>query len=68
MNFSQYLLEVTYTHYNNQELRYGQTCYNVLHEINPEAAEEITGTFLDPFHDDAGVPEFLRYVRGVLDE
>ena len=35
--------------------RYGQTCFNVLHNHIPELAEAIRGTSLDPFnwHDSA---------------
>jgi hypothetical protein len=66
MNFSQFLLEITYAHYNNKEWRYGQTCFNVLDSVDSALANSIRGTQLDPFHNDAVVPAFLLMVRNRL--
>jgi hypothetical protein len=66
MNFSQFLLEVTYAHYNNQEWRYGQTCFNVLSSVDNELSATIRGTMLDPFNDDSRIPAFLLVVRNHL--
>lgn len=67
MTFAQYLLEVGYSYYFNKEWRYGQTCFNVLYELDPELANQIRGTDLDPFHLDERVPEFLAKVRDEFD-
>ena len=32
------------------ELRSGQSYFNVLYDMNPELANEIRGTNIDPFH------------------
>lgn len=66
MNFSQFMLDVSYYYYNNHEQRYGQACFNVLHAVEPKLANEIRGTNLDPFHRDERVPEFLAKVRDHL--
>ena len=61
--FSDYLLEVSYSYVRQFELRYGQTCFNVLYLLDPDLADSIRGTDLDPFHNDNRVPEFLKRLR-----
>ena len=42
--------------------REGQAAFNALHEIDPDLANEIRGTRLDPFHQDGKLPEFYATV------
>lgn len=67
-NFSGYFMDVTYAYVNALDWRYGQTCFNVLFSIEPELANSIRGTELDPFHDDKRVPEFLAWLRDQWDD
>jgi hypothetical protein len=36
--------------------------FNILHEMNVEWADEITGTELDPFYNDSHIPKFLEWL------
>lgn len=47
-------------------LRKGQTFFNVLHELEPELADRLTGTADDPFYDDGKLPGFLLRVADAL--
>lgn len=40
-------------------LRWGQAVFNAAHDINPLFCNAITGSDLDPFHDDTKVGAFL---------
>lgn len=42
----------------NPEWRYGQACFNVLTEFDPELAERLRGGDYDPFYSDGRVPNF----------
>lgn len=61
--FSHFLMEVAHVYHASLDYRFGQTCYNVLFNLDPDLATSITGTPIDPFHDDEKVPEFLKRVR-----
>jgi hypothetical protein len=39
--------------------RLGQAMFNALYELDPEAANRIRGTLVDPFHNNANIPNFL---------
>jgi hypothetical protein len=43
--------------------RAGQAAFNFLHDLNPELAEQIRGTQLDPFHLDDRLPEFYAWLE-----
>jgi hypothetical protein len=42
--------------------RAGQAAFNVVSEINPEIANEVRGTKLDPFHNDDILPLFWEWL------
>ena len=42
--------------------REGQAAFNALHEVDPDLANEIRGTRLDPFYRDDKLPEFFAAV------
>lgn len=46
--------------------RQGQRAFNTLCKVQPELAERIRGTDLDPFHQDERVPKFVLYVTDKL--
>lgn len=46
----------------SEQWRRGQAYFNVLHDVRPDLASQVRGTRLDPFHNDARVPEFLARV------
>jgi hypothetical protein len=58
--FSHYLMNVSHSFVNSGHLRFGQTCFNVLYELDPDLADSIRATDLDPFYDDNKVPAFLE--------
>lgn len=68
--FSQYLINVGYTYVSERafDWRYGQTCFNVLYELDSDLANSIRGTELDPFYNDDIVPEFLARLRDEWDD
>jgi len=43
-------------------LRLGQTWFNELYNINPELANEIRATELDPFYVDVNLPAFKKRI------
>lgn len=43
-------------------LRKGQSYMNALHEVNPTIYQNITGTDIDPFYDDAKIAGFLACI------
>jgi hypothetical protein len=68
--FGVYLTIARSDYVNNKSWqRMGQSFMNTLGDLHPEIYEAITGTYSDPFHDDAIVPQFLstlwnHYVDG----
>ena len=53
-----------YSHNPNYKftLRYGQQIYNGLCDYRPDIARKLSGSIVDPFHNDEKVPEFLEKV------
>ena len=45
-----------------KEYRKGQAYFNYLYDDNPQLANEIRGTNLDPFHRDDIIPKFLEFL------
>lgn len=43
-------------------LRYGQSMYNNLFDINPKLAENIRNTENDPFYQDSVLPNFFKAI------
>lgn len=48
------------------EWRLGQAAFNVTYERYPGLADRIRGSDVDPFHDDARLPQFWLRVRELL--
>ena len=46
----------------NKYMRRGQSLYNHLHDINPELANSINNTELDPFYVQSRIPTFLEFI------
>jgi hypothetical protein len=46
--------------------RTGQAYFNALARLDPALAETVRATALDPFHQNARLPEFKAYVAQVL--
>jgi hypothetical protein len=44
--------------------REGQAAFNTLHELDPELANTVRGSKVDPFYKDDRLPEFFREVFG----
>ena len=61
-SFIDYMNNVRIYHIRHDNLRYGQCMFNILHEMNVEWADEITGTELDPFYNDSHIPKFLEWL------
>lgn len=62
MNFAEFLVECARRKEAHSSWRMGQTYFNVLKEVKPAFAETIRGTFLDPFHNDNRIGDFLSHV------
>ena len=45
-------------------LRWGQVMFNTLYEVRPDLAEQVRGTDIDPFYDDARGLAFMAFVVG----
>lgn len=43
-------------------MRQGQVAFNALNTLRPDWAEEIRGSGLDTFHNDAALPAFYKWV------
>jgi hypothetical protein len=43
--------------------RKGQAYFNCLWDMDPELADELRGTYKDPFYKDDRIPEFLKVVE-----
>jgi hypothetical protein len=61
-SFAQFLKLVADEYKKYPNLRFGQTLYNVLHDIRPELAESIIGTENDPFYTDSQISGFISVV------
>lgn len=62
-DYCTFLTAVDEAHRANPEWRYGQAAFNVLERLEPELAEEVRGTVLDPFHQTGRVPEFMLWAE-----
>lgn len=58
---NEYLQAVNLYIQNNVDLRYGQALFNVLLERNPDLAEQVRGTELDPFYWEANASQTLDF-------
>lgn len=47
--------------------RRGQTAFNALAVFDPDIADEVYSSGLDPYHDDGNLPAFWVYVMERLD-
>jgi hypothetical protein len=62
VTFQQYLTEVSVMLARHPEYRYGQACFNTLHNVRPDISERLRSTSVDPFYDDQIAGEFLLAV------
>lgn len=62
MNYSEFVQTYQRALNENPEWRPGQTLFNVLHRARPELAEEIRGTWRDPFYDDSRTTKCWEYL------
>lgn len=46
----------------SNDLRKGQLAFNYLTEIKPDLANEIRGTYADPFYDDEKIDFFVSFI------
>jgi hypothetical protein len=63
---AQYLEAVEVAMRERRGLRKGQTFFNVLHELDRDLADRLSGTTTDPFYDDGKLPEFVLRVAEEL--
>lgn len=42
--------------------RLGQAYFNTLHDMRPDLADKIRGTWLDPFYSNGAIPHFLGWL------
>lgn len=64
MTEDEFFVEVTRRVFaSDDDLRVGQTMFNLLQEMNPELADAIRGTPFDPFYDDGKIALFLTHFR-----
>ena len=65
MTYEEYRSAVDLTLKTNPDWRYGQTMFNVLHEIRPDLSEQVRATNLDPFYKNTynGVYPFLQFIQ-----
>ncbi len=61
--FSQYLDDVVDANLNNPDWRFGQSCFNVAFELEPEWCTTTQAILVDPFFNDNVVPDFLKLLR-----
>jgi hypothetical protein len=66
ITFAQYQDAVAVALRERRGLRKGQTFFNVLREFEPELADRLIGTAVDPFYNDAKLPEFVLRVAQEL--
>lgn len=64
MTYEELILHAVRYHAEHPEQRIGQACFNAVHEVEPEVANLVRGTTLDPFYRDERLPEFLGHVAG----
>ena len=46
----------------SKQWRRGQAYFNVLHDVRPDLAKQIQSTALDPFYNDARLPQFCAWL------
>ena len=47
----------------DRELRRGQSLYNALHTLQPDIANQICTTELDPFYQDSRIDAFIEAIK-----
>ena len=62
-DFERYLLTCAATKTAHPEWRWGQTLFNVLHDVRPDLANGVRGSDIDPFHRDSVASRFLQEVE-----
>jgi hypothetical protein len=63
--FEAYLNKVHRVYANNPQLRYGQTLFNTLYAFDPEFANKIRGSDLDPYYTN-DVEKFNIFLNAVI--
>lgn len=66
MTFNEYLKEVQRQFFKFPSLRLGQTYFYVFNQLSPALARAITGSSIDPFHDDRKLEAFCSFVHNIL--
>lgn len=64
--FAEYLQEVQQKKYEEPSWRMGQTFFNVLYNLHPDAANALRARRFDPFYDDTRIAAFLVQVLELL--
>jgi len=59
----EYKERVSYNFMANPKWRLGQTYFNTLYDMNPDLANHIRGSNIDPFHNDSLIEDFESYVK-----
>jgi hypothetical protein len=62
MNMTEFLLAVGANMAKHPEWRVGQTYFNTLNQMDPEAANKIRGTLADPFYRDKNIDAMMFQV------
>lgn len=68
MTFDGYMERVYLTHRQHvtdpDPWRFGQTCFNVLHDVRPDLSPKVRGNHdLDPFYVDHKLPAFFEFLK-----
>lgn len=61
VTFEDYLIDFAHREHGAQ--RHGQVLFNLLSEQHPKLAERVLISGVDPFYDNARIPEFLAWCR-----
>lgn len=62
MSFPELIAAMAVYQRENPAQRVGQAYFNGLHEVYPELADAIRGTYADPFYNDDALADFLYEV------
>lgn len=63
MTFEEYTAAVEQARADNPNWRHGQAAFNALWHLRADLSERVRATTMDPFYNDARLPEFFEWVR-----
>ena len=63
MTIERFMSDIKIIYQENSAWRCGQVLFNYLYTVNPDLADKIRGTELDPFYNDARIRDCINFLK-----